>query len=177
MSERRTLTQNVTGAGAALTVVLAIAAPLVARWEGGRQRDGSAIAYADRLANGLPTACEGITNRDHLGRPIVVGRRYTAQECNAMLDFALRAHLVRIRPCIPDMNATLTGAALSLAYNIGPTAFCRSTVSARFRAGNYAEACRGFMAWNKARRRGRLIVVPGLVNRRNAEIRLCLQGV
>lgn len=154
--------------------VLALASPFIAAWEGGRQRDGSAIAYADRLAGGLPTACEGVTGRDHLGRTIVVGTRYTAEECNVMLRQELVRRLGEIRPCFKaDAPAEAVGAGLSLAYNIGTPAFLRSSACRHFRAGNYAAACDAFLLWNRASGR----VVQGLVNRRRAERTLCLRGL
>lgn len=61
-------------------------------------------------------------------------------------------------------------AAVLLAYNIGGDAFCKSTVVKRWNAGDYAGGCEAFLMWNKAGGR----VVRGLVNRREAERRLCL---
>lgn len=61
-------------------------------------------------------------------------------------------------------------AAVQLAYNIGSGAFCGSTVVKRWNAGDYAGGCEAFLMWVKAGGR----VVQGLVNRRQAERRLCL---
>lgn len=60
-------------------------------------------------------------------------------------------------------------AATSLAYNIGTTAFCNSTVVKRFNAGDYAGACAAFEMWNKANGR----VVRGLAIRRAQERAQC----
>ena len=60
-------------------------------------------------------------------------------------------------------------AAIQLSYNIGPTAFCNSTVVRRFNAGDYEGACEAFLMWNKVNGR----VVRGLVLRRQKEYRLC----
>lgn len=60
-------------------------------------------------------------------------------------------------------------AAASLAYNIGPTAFCNSTVVKRFNAGDYAGACAAFEQWNKAGGK----INRGLVNRRAQERKQC----
>lgn len=155
-------------AAVGVAAILAVATPFVAHWEGGRQRDGSAIGYADRLAHGLPTACEGAT-----GPGIVVGRHYTREECDNLLREGLTVRLRRIQSCLPaDLNAKQYGASLSLAYNIGTQAFCRSTVSARFRVRQYAAACDAFLTWNRSAG----VVRQGLVNRRQAERRLCLEG-
>lgn len=59
---------------------------------------------------------------------------------------------------------------LSLAYNIGPGAFCGSTLVRKLNAGDYAGACAEILRWNRAGGR----VVQGLVNRREAEYRQCL---
>lgn len=61
-------------------------------------------------------------------------------------------------------------AATQLAYNIGESAFCGSTVVRRFNAGDYTGACEAFLMWVKVKGR----VVRGLVNRREAERKLCL---
>jgi lysozyme len=59
---------------------------------------------------------------------------------------------------------------MSLAYNIGPGAFCGSTLVRKLNAGDYAGACREILRWNRAGGR----VVQGLVNRRAAEYRQCI---
>jgi len=182
----RSSTPVVGGAAAVAAAALALAAPVIVQWEGGLRHDGSAIGYADHLARGLPTACSGLTGRDHLGRPIVVGRVYSAEECNAMLEQQLARRLTEIRACLPsNITAEPLGASLSLAFNIGSANFCRSSASRHFRAGNYAAACDAFMLWNKsastqreiARGAGPLTVRQGLVNRRTAERALCRRGI
>lgn len=168
--------------------VIQRATPVVAHWEGGRRPDGSATAYADQLARGLPTACEGVTGQDHLGRPIVVGRRYSREECDAMLAHSLRIHGNGIWRCLhpPRPLPINTGAAVvSLGFNIGESNFCRSTVARRINAGDFRQACAAFMMWNRSaataaeRRRGLrgAQVRRGLSNRRTAERTLCLSGL
>ncbi len=61
-------------------------------------------------------------------------------------------------------------AAVQLAYNIGPNAFCNSTVVRRFNAGDYAGACDAFLMWNQFKGK----TLNGLQKRREAERRLCL---
>ena len=84
---------------------------------------------------------------------------------------------------VPYLNASgiqyvrntpeMTAAFVSLAYNIGPSAFKKSTVVRRFRARDYAGACAAMEMWNKAGGR----VLPGLVTRRADERALCEQGI
>jgi lysozyme len=59
---------------------------------------------------------------------------------------------------------------LSMAYNIGPTAFCNSTLVRKLNSGDYEGACKEILRWNKAGGK----VVRGLVNRREAEYRQCI---
>jgi lysozyme len=61
---------------------------------------------------------------------------------------------------------------LSLAYNIGPRAFCTSTLVRRLNAGDYPGACKEILRWNRAGGQ----VVRGLVNRREQEYSLCMGG-
>jgi GH24 family phage-related lysozyme (muramidase) len=72
-----------------------------------------------------------------------------------------------------SVNANEFGACVSLAYNIGPNAFAKSTVLRKLNAGNKQEAAEAFKLWNKAGGE----VVKGLVNRRKAEIELFLTPV
>jgi lysozyme len=59
---------------------------------------------------------------------------------------------------------------LSLAYNIGPTAFCNSTLVRRLNEEKYDLACREILRWDKAGGKH----VRGLTLRREAEYRQCM---
>ena len=59
----------------------------------------------------------------------------------------------------------------SLAYNIGSGAFCNSTLVRLLNQGRYDMACQQILRWNRAGGQ----VVQGLVNRRQAEYKLCIQ--
>lgn len=66
----------------------------------------------------------------------------------------------------------------SLAYNIGPTAFCNSTLVKKLNTGDYAGACDEIRRW--ARYKGKDCAAPenarlcgGLAKRREAEYRQC----
>jgi lysozyme len=60
----------------------------------------------------------------------------------------------------------------SLAYNIGPTAFCGSTLVQRLhrQPPDYLGACKQILRWNQDNGR----VVLGLVRRREAEFKQCI---
>lgn len=59
---------------------------------------------------------------------------------------------------------------ISLSYNIGPTAFCGSTLVRKLNAGDYEGACREILRWDRAQGR----VVRGLTLRRQAEHKTCM---
>lgn len=144
-----------------LAVALSLATPLIVKWEGIRNDP-----YND-IVN-VKTVCVGETN--------VLMRHYTTPECLTMLNKALTskyaADVARCTPIIAD-KPYLFAASISLAYNIGTSAYCRSTVARRFNAGDFVGACNGFLSWSYAGGRQ----VQGLLNRRRDERRLCLQGV
>lgn len=62
----------------------------------------------------------------------------------------------------------------SLAYNIGLSAFARSTVVRRHNAGQDRAACDAILMWDKITVHGRLVYSPGLHNRRVSERQTCL---
>lgn len=61
---------------------------------------------------------------------------------------------------------------ISFSYNVGSTAFCRSTLVKKLNAGDYSGACAELLRWTKAGGRE----LPGLVKRRQAEYRQCMGG-
>ena len=58
----------------------------------------------------------------------------------------------------------------SLAYNIGPTAFCDSTLVRLLNQERYEEACQQILRWDKFRGQP----LPGLTKRRQQEYAQCL---
>lgn len=58
---------------------------------------------------------------------------------------------------------------IQLAYNIGPTAFCNSTLVHKLNAGDYAGACTAILSWNHFKGKP----LRGLTIRRQKEYQLC----
>lgn len=142
-------------------MVAAIA--LVGSWEGLRT-----VAYKDIV--GVPTVCFGET------RGVEMGDRYTVEECQVMLGTALVEFETGMRRCLskPDeIPGKSYVAFLSLSYNIGTGAFCRSTVARKANAGDIRGACEAIAMWTRAGGK----VVQGLVNRRAEERQICLEGI
>jgi lysozyme len=59
---------------------------------------------------------------------------------------------------------------VSLTYNIGSGAFCRSTLVRKLNAQDYTGACKEILRWNKAGGR----VLNGLTKRRPADYNTCM---
>lgn len=59
---------------------------------------------------------------------------------------------------------------VSLAYNIGPRAFCGSTLVKKLNAEDYAGACSEILRWDRFKGNP----LPGLTKRRQAEYRQCM---
>lgn len=134
----------------------------VATWEG-REYE----AYRDVV--GILTICDGDTAN------VKPGQVATDAECDERLERQLIAHAEPVMACVPQLKGRpyQTAASVSLAYNIGPRAFCRSTIANHFRAGRWKEGCDGFLAWRFAGGRE----VAGLANRRREERALCRRGL
>lgn len=120
---------------------------------------------------GIATVCYGDTDR----AMAIPGVTYTREECLQSLEKQLIDHAEPVIACTPgvDQSPEMTVAFVSLAYNIGTGAFCRSTVARRFNAGDYAGACAAIEMWNKAGGK----VLKGLVRRRADERTLCERGI
>ena len=97
----------------------------------------------------------------------------------AQADRALERELKHIQKLVKshvkvDLNPYQLGAITSLVYNAGTVILTRSTLIRKLNAGDYQGAAREFPRWNKANRGGRLVVFPGLTQRRLAEQKLFL---
>lgn len=130
-------------------------------------------AYRDIA--GIWTVCAGDTKN------VTPGMIETEIGCQRRLEAQLVAHAEPVVKCSPRLmepgREGPRAAAISLAYNIGVGAFCKSTVAKRFDAGDWTGGCNAFMSWNKARVNGQLRPVLGLTRRRERERELCLRSV
>lgn len=66
------------------------------------------------------------------------------------------------------------GALVSFAFNVGVGALAKSTLLRRLNERDFAAAAEQFLVWNKGRKNGVLIELPGLTRRRRAERALFL---
>jgi lysozyme len=122
-----------------------------------------------RDMGGVLTYCTGATEN------ATWGKTYTPAQCRAQLDRDLERHAAGIAMCIPLARLTdgQKVAFVDVAYNIGVSGFCGSSMARRTNAGDMVGACNALLMWNKVGGKE----VCGLTRRRQAERELCLKGL
>lgn len=120
-----------------------------------------------------PTACDG-----HTGPELRPGQTFTPAECDEMRNADLRKTYTQLAPCfgVAPMSDHEIEAYLSLAYNAGAGAVCRSTIPAKVKAGRHDEACAAitsFVYVGSRDCRDPMNRCVGVVRRRAAERALC----
>lgn len=76
-----------------------------------------------------------------------------------------------VRRCAPvPMHQFEFDAYVSLTYNIGEGAFCKSTLAKKLNAGDYEGACKQILRWDRFKGKP----LPGLTKRRMEEYQKCL---
>ncbi len=117
------------------------------------------------VAGDVPTIGFGHTEGVQMGQTI------TKEAALTLLREDVRTAEDAVRSCVKvpltqgEMNAYT-----SLAFNIGRTAFCGSTLVRKLNSGDYAGACEEILRWHFVAGES----VPGLVNRREAEFKMCM---
>lgn len=102
---------------------------------------------------------------------VKLGDRTTPVRALIQLQASAERHAQAVRECAPvPMYQHEFDAFVSLAYNIGGSAFCGSTLARKLNAGDYAGACREILRWDKFKGRA----LPGLTKRRQHEYRQCI---
>lgn len=152
--------------GAATAAAIYIAAPLIELVEGVENKPYIDIA-------GVKTVCSGVTGPD-----VVFGKTYSNRECRNLLEKHIQIHAKHVKNAVTYPIAPETRAALiSFSYNVGGSAMSKSTAVKLINQGKIEQGCKALGLWNKATVNGKKVVVKGLVNRRNEEIKLCLSGI
>lgn len=146
---------------AAAAIATAIAVPA----EGLRR-----VAYYD--PPGILTVCRG-----HTGPDVQKNRVYSLAECDQYMTDDMLAAIQAVDRCVPGLPDHVLAAFADAVFNIGPKIACDTNHSAAARllkAGNIDAACRQLPRWNKANIGGVMVPLPGLTNRRAAEMTVCL---
>ena len=144
--------------GGSVAAVLLAAAALIRPWEGLELEP-----YRD-IVNVL-TVCYGDTQG-------VENRRYTEAECHQRLRSDLGQRLVTLTKCVNrSLYENQWAAVLSWSYNIGTAAACNSGLVRKINEGQPATVwCYELRKWTYSGGRK----VKGLINRREAELAVCL---
>lgn len=174
-------------AGATLVAASPALQEFLGRWEG----KGEYVVYADKLAQGLPTVCKGITK--HVTRtPIIVGERWSEEKCAAEEAAAIAKVQRSLATCfLYPPPQEVFDAATSHAWNNGVAATCNSAAMRAWNAEQWALGCRRLALSDSDRpvwsyvKTGRTLpngrpeykFVQGLANRRQAERGWCMYGV
>jgi len=153
------LTPNQTRSAVAVMVLAASTLVGIATHEGYQDK-----AYIP-VPGDVPTIGFGHTKN------VAIGDKTTpVRSLQVLLDEIDSVYAQGVRKCIAaPLYQYEFAASVSLSYNIGVNAFCKSTIVRNFNSENYTEACAGFDAWNKQGGR----VLPGLVKRRAEERKIC----
>lgn len=177
--------------GPKLLLGTAAAVALIVAFEGGKDKDGSSVAYPDKLAGGLPTVCAGLT-RHITATPIIVGERWSAEKCHAEETKAIMKVQLQLEKCfVVRPPQSVFDASTSHAWNNGVSATCGSGAMRYWRAGAWREGCRAMVyapgttrpVWSYVKT-GKTLpngkpeykFVQGLFKRRSEEYVYCLTG-
>lgn len=146
---------------------IAIAASLIMGPTGNDGLEG--VRYTPYLdVVGVPTVCWG-----HTGPDVKMGKRYSKQECENLLETDLQYVARQIDPFIrSDIPEAMRGALYSFTYNVGVSAFRGSTLLRMLNKGDSAGACDQLRRWTYAGGKQ----WKGLVTRREIEREVCMWG-
>ena len=102
---------------------------------------------------------------------VKLGQKTTPERALIRLLEDADRHAQGVRSCVKvPLYQHEFDAYVSLTYNIGTGAFCKSTLVRKLNAGDYTGACTEILRWNRAGGK----VITGLTNRRQDEYRKCL---
>jgi lysozyme len=138
---------------------LSIALGLVATWEGFKTE-----VYLDPV--GIPTVCYG-----HVEKGLVVGETFSFDRCHELLteDLLIAASAVD-RLVTVELKPNVQAAMISFVYNVGAENFRKSTLRQLLNENKIIAACHELPKWVYAKGKK----LKGLVNRRQAEMKMCL---
>jgi lysozyme len=133
-----------------------------------------------RLKAYLDTADKWTIGWGHTGPEVTATSVWSQERADATLDRDLKrftvgvAHLLENAPTLSDDQYS---ALVIFAYNVGLVALARSTLLRVVDAGHFEAVPTHMRHWVHVHDRyGNLVVDPGLVKRRDAEIELWLEG-
>ena len=109
------------------------------------------------------------TNLD--GSPVRLGQRTTSVEALKRLGKDVEKFETAVKTCAPvPMYQYEFDAYVSLTYNIGPNAFCKSTLAKKLVQYDYEGACKEILRWDRFQGKP----LKGLTIRRQEEYETCI---
>lgn len=136
------------------------------------------IPYYDQA--GILTVCGGIT-----GPEVIEGKWYSWAECDVLEQRFIERMNAKIGHCIGvGLNPGEWKAWGHFTFNIGTTAFCKSTAARLLREQKYHQACAQMARWTYITKPGRGKVncrvkaekCGGIPKRRDLEMKMCLDA-
>lgn len=122
------------------------------------------------IAGDRPTVGFGSTFRED-GTPVKMGDTTTPPKALRLAVSHIGKDEVQLKRCVTaPLYQHEYDAYVSLAYNIGTVAFCKSTLVKKLNAGDYEGACAEILRWDMAGGKK----VRGLANRRVSEFKACV---
>lgn len=150
------------GFAAALAVATAFVMPMEGR---------TLTTYLD--VNGTPTICNGMT------KGVKLNQKATDAQCDEMLKNELGADIKFVDQHVTvPLSAQQRAGLSSFVYNVGESAFLRSTVLRKINGGDTLGGCDALLDWVYIGRKDCRIAsnnCTGIVRRRRAERELCLK--
>lgn len=171
------------GATAAVLVAtgaLALFSPdvekMLSRWEG----DGQNIVYADKLAQGLPTVCRGLTKYT-VSEPIIEGEYWSDAKCAEVERIVVESGQIHLADCLPaTIKQSAFDAASDMGHHMGNSRTCASRAVGLMWEGKWREACEAFAHAPSGRPVWSYVgsnFYRGLYNRALARRDLCLKDL
>lgn len=118
----------------------------------------------------VPTIGFGSTTNSD-GSRVALGQRTNPVASLKRLGEHVEVFEEAVKRCAPvPMHQYEFDAYVSLTYNIGSNAFCRSTLARKLIAYDYAGACKEILKWDKFQGNS----LPGLTKRRTEEYNICI---
>ena len=126
-----------------------------------------------RLAAYLCPADKWTIGYGHTGSDVRPGLRITEERAVELLeaDLSKAATVVRRYVRVP-LSAPQEAALIDFVFNLGEGNFASSTLLRVLNAGDYAAVPAQLRRWTKGRVKGVLTDLPGLIDRREAEVKL-----
>lgn len=133
-------------------------------------RETAYIPIVTEAGSDVPTIGFGsTTNLD--GSPVRLGQRTTSVEALKRLGKDVEKFETAVKTCAPvPMYQYEFDAYVSLTYNIGPNAFCKSTLAKKLVQYDYDGACKEILRWDRFQGKA----LKGLTIRRQEEYKTCI---